>query len=116
MPRSRHARITRTAISPRFAISTRSITLETLDRPSPRRTGIIPDARLPIAVPHDADRTGHTPESDVPPPPVRFGILTMQHPPWERLVERWQNYERLGFDGLWVCDHFTAAKDDAPLF
>jgi alkanesulfonate monooxygenase SsuD/methylene tetrahydromethanopterin reductase-like flavin-dependent oxidoreductase (luciferase family) len=52
----------------------------------------------------------------VPPPPLRFGMLTMQHPPWERLVERWQSYERLGFDGIWVCDHFTAAKDDAPLF
>ena len=49
-------------------------------------------------------------------PSLRFGMLTMQHPPWPGLVERWHSYEELGFDSIWVCDHFTAARDDAPLF
>ncbi|MEA2531819.1 MAG: hypothetical protein QOG89_3463 [Thermomicrobiales bacterium] len=48
--------------------------------------------------------------------PLRVGMLTMQHPPWPRLVERWRTYEELGFDSIWVCDHFTAARDDSPLF
>lgn len=48
--------------------------------------------------------------------PLRLGMLTMQYPPWDRLVERWRTYEALGFDSIWFCDHFTAARDDAPLF
>ena len=47
---------------------------------------------------------------------LRFGILTMPVPPWTALVERWRSYEALGFDSVWVCDHFTAAADGAPLF
>jgi alkanesulfonate monooxygenase SsuD/methylene tetrahydromethanopterin reductase-like flavin-dependent oxidoreductase (luciferase family) len=43
-------------------------------------------------------------------------MLTMQYPPWPRLVARWRAYEGLGFDSIWVCDHFTAARDDTPLF
>ncbi|MDQ3045767.1 MAG: LLM class flavin-dependent oxidoreductase [Chloroflexota bacterium] len=49
-------------------------------------------------------------------PKLRFGILTMPIPPWNGLVARWRDYEELGFDSLWVCDHFTAAVDDAPLY
>jgi alkanesulfonate monooxygenase SsuD/methylene tetrahydromethanopterin reductase-like flavin-dependent oxidoreductase (luciferase family) len=48
--------------------------------------------------------------------PLRIGMLTMQYPPWDRLVARWRAYEDLGFDSIWLCDHFTAARDDAPLF
>jgi alkanesulfonate monooxygenase SsuD/methylene tetrahydromethanopterin reductase-like flavin-dependent oxidoreductase (luciferase family) len=48
--------------------------------------------------------------------PLRIGMLTMQYPPWDRLVERWRTYEALGFDSIWLCDHFTAARNDAPLF
>ena len=38
----------------------------------------------------------------------------MQHPPWHRLVQCWRTYEDLGFANIWICDHFTAARDDAP--
>jgi len=37
---------------------------------------------------------------------VRFGIVTDQNQPWPTLVERWQLFERLGFDSAWDCDHF----------
>src|SRR5919201_1785763 len=38
---------------------------------------------------------------------MRFGIVTDQNQPWPTLVERWQLFERLGFDSLWDCDHFV---------
>jgi F420-dependent oxidoreductase-like protein len=38
---------------------------------------------------------------------MRFGIVTDQNLPWPNLVERWQLFERLGFDSLWDCDHFV---------
>ncbi len=62
-----------------------------------------------VAMPHD----GRLPMTRLP---LRIGMLTMQYPPWSRLVERWRTYEALGFDSIWLCDHFTAARDDAPLF
>lgn len=37
--------------------------------------------------------------------PLRFGICTDQNLPWATLVERWQYFERLGFDSVWDCDH-----------
>ena len=46
---------------------------------------------------------------------LRFGILTMQHPPWSALVERWRRYEALGFDSVWLCDHFVGQQGE-PLF
>lgn len=48
-------------------------------------------------------------------PPLRFGMLTMQHPPWEALLARWRGYEALGFDSVWVCDHFVGQGGE-PLF
>ena len=49
------------------------------------------------------------------PSPLRFGMLTMQHPPWEALIARWLAYEALGFDSVWVCDHFVGQQGE-PLF
>ena len=46
---------------------------------------------------------------------LRFGVLTMQHPPLASLVERWRRYEALGFDSVWVCDHFVGRQGE-PLF
>ncbi len=38
---------------------------------------------------------------------MRFGIVTDQNLPWQTMVERWQLFERLGFDSAWDCDHFV---------
>ena len=38
---------------------------------------------------------------------MRFGICTDQNLPFSTLVERWQYFERLGFDSAWDCDHFN---------
>jgi alkanesulfonate monooxygenase SsuD/methylene tetrahydromethanopterin reductase-like flavin-dependent oxidoreductase (luciferase family) len=38
---------------------------------------------------------------------VRFGIVSHQHQPWSTPGEPWQLFERLGFDSLWVGDHFV---------
>jgi alkanesulfonate monooxygenase SsuD/methylene tetrahydromethanopterin reductase-like flavin-dependent oxidoreductase (luciferase family) len=38
---------------------------------------------------------------------LRFGILTLQHLPWEEEVKRWRYIESLGFDHVWVADHFV---------
>jgi alkanesulfonate monooxygenase SsuD/methylene tetrahydromethanopterin reductase-like flavin-dependent oxidoreductase (luciferase family) len=40
-------------------------------------------------------------------PAMRFGICTDQNLPFATLVERWQLFERLGFDSAWDCDHFN---------
>ena len=37
----------------------------------------------------------------------RFGICTDQNMPWEKNVERWQLFERLGYESAWVCDHLV---------
>jgi alkanesulfonate monooxygenase SsuD/methylene tetrahydromethanopterin reductase-like flavin-dependent oxidoreductase (luciferase family) len=38
---------------------------------------------------------------------MRFGLCTDQNVPFATLVERWQHFERLGFDSVWDCDHFN---------
>src|SRR5207249_7573886 len=38
---------------------------------------------------------------------LRFGIITLQNAPWPTMVERWQHIEGLGFDSLWLADHFV---------
>lgn len=40
--------------------------------------------------------------------PVRLGFLTLQNVPWTTLVERWRLAEQLGFDSVWVADHFVS--------
>jgi alkanesulfonate monooxygenase SsuD/methylene tetrahydromethanopterin reductase-like flavin-dependent oxidoreductase (luciferase family) len=37
----------------------------------------------------------------------RFGICTDQNMTWEKNVERWQLFERLGYESAWVCDHLV---------
>jgi alkanesulfonate monooxygenase SsuD/methylene tetrahydromethanopterin reductase-like flavin-dependent oxidoreductase (luciferase family) len=38
---------------------------------------------------------------------LRFGIITVQNLTWEKEVERWHFIESLGFDSVWVADHFV---------
>jgi len=48
---------------------------------------------------------------------IRFGILTLQHLPWQEEVKRWQLIENLGFDSVWLADHFVNyMQPTAPWF
>lgn len=48
---------------------------------------------------------------------IRFGILALQHLPWQAEVERWQLIENLGFDSVWLADHFVNyMQPTAPWF
>ena len=38
---------------------------------------------------------------------LRFGIGTLQNLPWGDTIKLWQHIERLGFDSIWVADHFV---------
>ena len=38
--------------------------------------------------------------------PLQFGIITVQDQPWAKMVEHWKRVESLGFDSVWVADHF----------
>ncbi len=50
-------------------------------------------------------------------PPVRFGIGTGNRRPFPELLAQWRWIETLGFDTVWVVDHFMAAdNEDAPYF
>jgi F420-dependent oxidoreductase-like protein len=49
--------------------------------------------------------------------PVEFGIHTIQTWTWPELRDRWQWLESLGFDSLWLPDHFfPTAGRDKPMF
>jgi alkanesulfonate monooxygenase SsuD/methylene tetrahydromethanopterin reductase-like flavin-dependent oxidoreductase (luciferase family) len=43
--------------------------------------------------------------------PLRFGIITIQNLPWSTLVEHWKHIESLGYDSVWVADHFLNGHD-----
>ena len=46
-----------------------------------------------------------------------FGIQTVPNRPYAELVERWRDCERLGFDSIWLPDHFVPTFRPAlPLF
>ncbi|MDQ3653457.1 MAG: TIGR03560 family F420-dependent LLM class oxidoreductase [Chloroflexota bacterium] len=46
-----------------------------------------------------------------------FGIHTIQTWTWPELRDRWQWFEDLGFDSLWLPDHFfPTAGRDKPMF
>ena len=48
---------------------------------------------------------------------VRFGICTDQNLSFDTLVERWQYFEKLGFDSAWDCDHFNQTSNETgPYF
>lgn len=38
---------------------------------------------------------------------LRFGLVTPQLVPWPVMVDRWRTAEMLGFDSVWVVDHFV---------
>ncbi len=38
--------------------------------------------------------------------PLRFGIITIQDLPWPTLLEHWKHIESLGYDSVWIADHF----------
>ena len=47
----------------------------------------------------------------------RFGVITVQNLPWAEQVERWQFIETLGFDSVWVADHFVDPHEpNSPWF
>lgn len=41
------------------------------------------------------------------PDTLRFGINILQNIPYKELVQRWQQVEALGYDSLWLADHFA---------
>jgi alkanesulfonate monooxygenase SsuD/methylene tetrahydromethanopterin reductase-like flavin-dependent oxidoreductase (luciferase family) len=46
-----------------------------------------------------------------------FGIQTIQHWTWDETRTRWQWFEELGFDSLWLTDHFVrTANPESPYF
>jgi len=46
-----------------------------------------------------------------------FGMQTIQNWTWAETCERWEWFEALGFDSLWLTDHLTrTAKPDDPYF
>src|SRR5579859_7523885 len=47
----------------------------------------------------------------------RFGICTDQNMTWDKTVERWHLFERLGFESAWLCDHLVQpSRPDGPYF
>jgi alkanesulfonate monooxygenase SsuD/methylene tetrahydromethanopterin reductase-like flavin-dependent oxidoreductase (luciferase family) len=38
---------------------------------------------------------------------IRFGVITPQEVLWDELVRRWRSIESLGFDNVWVGDHWV---------
>lgn len=55
--------------------------------------------------------------SDVSGAPRLFGMHTIQTWTWPELRDRWQWFEDLGFDSLWLPDHFfPTAGRDKPMF
>lgn len=41
------------------------------------------------------------------PAKIRFGINVLQNLPYSELVKRWQQVEALGYDSLWLADHYA---------
>jgi len=47
----------------------------------------------------------------------RFGICTDQNMTWDKTVERWQLFEKLGFESAWLCDHLIQpSRPTGPYF
>ena len=50
-------------------------------------------------------------------PTRKFGIQTIQTWTWREMCERWAWFETLGWDSLWLPDHFVpSANNDQPMF
>jgi len=48
--------------------------------------------------------------------PLRFGIITLQNRNWPTLVEHWKEIELLGYDSIWVADHFAISAQVEDLW
>jgi F420-dependent oxidoreductase-like protein len=48
---------------------------------------------------------------------LRLGIQTVPNQPWETMVANWRLFEQMGFDSLWLPDHFVPTfRRDLPFF
>lgn len=48
---------------------------------------------------------------------MKFGILTLQHYNWTETIQIWQKIEELGFDSIWLADHFiNFMQPEGPWF
>lgn len=48
---------------------------------------------------------------------LQFGLCTDQNLTWDQTVERWQFFERIGFDSAWDCDHYQQpSRPHGPYF
>ena len=46
-----------------------------------------------------------------------FGIQTIPNKPWPEMTDAWRRVESLGFDSIWLPDHFVPTfRRDLPLF
>ena len=43
--------------------------------------------------------------------PMKFGVILIQNAEWQTILQRCQHIERLGFDSVWVADHFVNYRD-----
>jgi alkanesulfonate monooxygenase SsuD/methylene tetrahydromethanopterin reductase-like flavin-dependent oxidoreductase (luciferase family) len=49
--------------------------------------------------------------------PIHVGLCVDQNLPYSTMVERWQLFDRLGFDSAWVCDHYLQpSRPTGPYF
>ena len=49
--------------------------------------------------------------------PVRIGLCTDQNLAYQTTVEHWQFFDRLGYDSVWVCDHYLQpSRPTGPYF
>jgi F420-dependent oxidoreductase-like protein len=47
----------------------------------------------------------------------RVGLCTDQNMSWPTTVERWRYFEQLGFDSIWLCDHYVQpSRPTGPYF
>ena len=47
----------------------------------------------------------------------QFGICTDQNMTWEKTVQRWQQFEEMGFHSAWLCDHLIQpSRPEGPYF
>jgi alkanesulfonate monooxygenase SsuD/methylene tetrahydromethanopterin reductase-like flavin-dependent oxidoreductase (luciferase family) len=48
---------------------------------------------------------------------IRVGLCVDQNLPYATMVERWQLFDRLGYDSAWVCDHYLQpSRPTGPYF
>ncbi len=38
---------------------------------------------------------------------LHFGIITIQDRPYRAMVEQWKHIEAVGYDSIWLVDHFV---------